>query len=337
VLAVVAATDPELVEGCGVDPGWICRTAFEVTGDPDAADAIDWLVTRPLSAALVLLIAWLVNRFVRRAIDRLVRRVVIERDRLHDAVRSGTDRQRWAERTQQRTATLTVVLRSIAAAIIYTTGFLVALDQLQVDLGPFIPGASVAGVALGFGAQQIVRDFLAGLFIIVEDQYGVGDEIDLGEPRGLVEAVTLRATRIRDVNGTLWTIGNGEIRKVGNRTQQWARVVLDIDVPYESDLEQAAAAIKAAADEVWHEEREGKLILEEPAVWGVQEFRRDGVVLRLAVKTRPGHQFATAREIRGRLKRQFAAHRVAIAETDDTTDEHRDVHSGGADEPESEG
>ena len=139
---------------------------------------------------------------------------------------------------------------------------------------------------------------------------------------------------MRDVNGTLWTIGNGEIRKVGNRTQQWARVVLDIDVPYESDLEQAAAAIKAAADEVWHEELDGKLILEEPAVWGVQEFRRDGVVLRLAVKTRPGHQFATAREIRGRLKRQFSAHGVAIADAGETPDEHGDVHSGGAPEPE---
>jgi small-conductance mechanosensitive channel len=144
----------------------------------------------------------------------------------------------------------------------------------------------------------------------------------------------LRATRIRDVNGTLWTVGNGEIRKVGNRTQQWARVVLDIDVPYESDLGQAAAAIKAAADEVWREERDGKLILEEPAVWGVQEFRRDGVVLRLAVKTRPGHQFATAREIRGRLKRQFAAHGVQIADTPDEAGHGGDVHSGGAEDTE---
>jgi small conductance mechanosensitive channel len=334
LLAQTSTVDPELVQGCGLDPSWICETAFDVTGSADAAEAIDWFISRPLSAVLVLVIAWLVNRIVRRAIDRLVRRVVIERDRLHDAVRSGAERQRWAERTQQRTATLTVVLRSVAAAIIYTTGVLIALDQLAIDLGPFIPGASIIGVALGFGAQQIVRDFLAGLFIIVEDQYGVGDEIDLGEPRGLVEAVTLRATRIRDVNGTLWTIGNGEIRKVGNRTQQWARVVLDIDVPYEADLEHAAEAIKAAADEVWHEERDGKIILEEPAVWGVQEFRRDGVVLRLAVKTRPGHQFATAREIRGRLKRQFAAHGVQIADMPDDAGHGGDVHSGGADDTE---
>jgi small conductance mechanosensitive channel len=283
--------------------------------------------------ALVFLLAWLLNRFTRRAIDRLVARAVTERDRLTGALRSDAERHQWAERTSQRAATLRAVLRSVASGVIYGTAILVSLDQLRVNLGSFIPAASIIGVALGFGAQQVVRDVLSGLFILLEDQYGVGDEVDLGEPKGVVEGVTLRATRIRDVNGTLWTVGNGEVRKVGNRSQQWARVVLDIEVPYEADLEQSAAAVKAAADEVWHEERPGALILEEPAVWGVQEFRRDGVVLRLAVKTRPGHQFATAREIRGRLKRSFAAHGVDIAGTGDGEGQGV-VHSSGAEEPE---
>jgi moderate conductance mechanosensitive channel len=174
---------------------------------------------------------------------------------------------------------------------------------LGVNLGPLIAGAGVVGIALGFGAQTVVRDFLSGMFMLVEDQYGVGDIVDLGEATGTVEGVTLRTTRLRDVNGTVWHIPNGEIKRVGNKSQDWARALLDVSVAYGADIAHAKEVIKGVADEVWQDEQLGPSVLEEPEVWGIEDLGADGIAIRLVVKTRPADQFRVMRALRERLKR----------------------------------
>src|SRR5690606_4989578 len=134
------------------------------------------------------------------------------------------------------------VLRSVASLVIWVAAVFVAVGSLRttnIELGPLIAGAGIVGVALGFGAQSLVKDFLTGLFMLIEDQYGVGDIVDVGPATGVVEGITLRTTRLRDVEGVLWHVPNGEIKRVGNLSQQWSRAVLDVPVPYETDLDRA--------------------------------------------------------------------------------------------------
>jgi small-conductance mechanosensitive channel len=180
-----------------------------------------------------------------------------------------------------------------------------ALGEFGVNLAPFIASAGIVGVALGFGAQSLVKDFLSGIFMLLEDQYGVGDIIDVGETSGVVEVVNLRTTRIRDINGTLWHVPNGEIRRVANQSQEWARAVLDIEVAYGTNLAEAMEVIKRVADEVWEEAPENATVLEEPEVWGIEAFGESSIAIRLVMKVEPAEQYATARLVRGRIKEAF--------------------------------
>ncbi len=187
------------------------------------------------------------------------------------------------------------------------------LAQFSINLGPLIAGAGVATAALAFGAQNILRDFLAGFFIVVEDQYGVGDVIDLGQASGTVEAVTLRITRVRDSDGTLWNIPNGEIKKAGNKSQQWVRALLDFRVALDSDLSQAAEILKAQADNLWKDPDFADIITGEPEVWGPEAVDKDGIHLRLAVKTRPAEQSQVSRALITRVKEAFDEAGIHIA------------------------
>ena len=179
---------------------------------------------------------------------------------------------------------------------------MMSLGEFDVNLGPLIAGAGIVGVAVGFGAQSLVKDFLSGVFMLLEDQYGVGDVIDVGDTVGVVEEVKLRSTQVRDINGTLWHIPNGSIRRVANMSQDWGRVVLDVDVAYDTDIAAATAVIKRVADSVWHEQLPDATIIEEPFLAGVQSFGESAVTIRLMAKTEPGEHWATARELRRRLK-----------------------------------
>ena len=151
------------------------------------------------------------------------------------------------ERNKARTETLTSVLSSGANLVIWTVAVLMILGELGINLGPLIAGAGIVGVAVGFGAQSVVKDFLSGMFMLVEDQYGVGDSIDVGLVSGTVERVTLRTTILRDGDGSIWYIPNGEIARVGNRSQVWGRALLDIDVAYDTDLRKAQQVLKDVA------------------------------------------------------------------------------------------
>ncbi len=194
--------------------------------------------------------------------------------------------------------------------VVFLIAGFMALGQLGIELGPLIAGAGVIGVALGFGSQALVRDFLSGIFILVEDQFGVGDIVDLdGTTKGTVEAVSLRTTRIRSIDGTLWHVPNGEISRVGNTSQHWSRSLLDIDVAYDTDLDQAQDVIRTAAAEQW---REDDGILEEPDVWGVQALGPSAVTIRLVVKTTPAEQYRISRALRRRIKDAFDAAGIEI-------------------------
>ncbi len=208
-------------------------------------------------------------------------------------------------RGEQRIEALTSVLRSATTFAIWLIASFMILGTVGVNIAPLLAGAGVLGVALGFGSQKLVQDFLSGMFILVEDQYGVGDVVDLEmQTVGVVEAVSLRTTRLRAVDGTVWHVPNGEIRRVGNMSQHWSRALLDVEVAYGTDVEQAKTVMKEAADEMW---REDTAILEEPEMWGVQNLNPNGVQLRLTIKTTPSQQWRISRALLERIKVRFDA------------------------------
>jgi moderate conductance mechanosensitive channel len=323
---VLQQVDPEiLVEVCGEDPSFICREVLERTDDRGWAELADVAFAKPLSILLILLIAWAVNALVRRAIDRFVATMSGEQHagrRLKRRLRSSRLRHgipasvletgQLSLRSSARAETLGFVLRSVATFAIWTIAMITILGELGINLGPLIAGAGVVGVALGFGAQSLVKDFLAGVFMLIEDQYGVGDIVDVGEASGTVEAVSLRTTKIRDVQGTMWHVPNGQIQRVGNMSQQWARALLDVSVAYGSDIDHAQLVIKETADALWRDPDWTSRILEEPDVWGVEALAADGVTIRLVVKTLPAAQFNVLRELRGRIKLALEAAGIEI-------------------------
>ncbi|MEE2683443.1 MAG: mechanosensitive ion channel family protein [Actinomycetota bacterium] len=306
----------DLVDACGNDPGQICEWVFDASGNKTLSTIIGWAVDKPLTIIIVLLAGFIASRVMRKAITHFGERLTDERQsravaqlqKIKGKVKAGDVlRDEQAElRTKARTETLTSVLSSMANLAIWTVATLMALGEIGINLGPLIAGAGIVGVAVGFGAQSIVKDFLSGMFMLVEDQYGVGDSVDVGLASGTVERMTLRTTILRDTNGSVWYIPNGEIARVGNRSQVWSRAVLDIDVAYDTDLRHAQDVMKRVAVGLWEDDEfEDGDIIEEPQVVGVQNLGIDGITLRLVAKTDPSEQWAVARELRIRIKEAF--------------------------------
>ncbi|MFN2556441.1 MAG: mechanosensitive ion channel family protein [Nitriliruptorales bacterium] len=305
-----ACIDPDIPDDT---PSLLCEAVVDLTGQVRLARAADLLIATPGKILIVILLAWLASRFLRRSIDRLALRIQHgvppgrlawitgrrPRSPLPEADRDQAARRR------QRAQALKGLLRGASNFTVWAVAALTVLGELGINLGPLVAGAGVAGVAIGFGAQNLVRDFLSGIFMLVEDQYGVGDIIEAGGTSGVVENVGLRVTRIRDVKGVLWHIPNGRIEKVGNKSQEWSRAVLDIEIAYDNDIAHAKRVIKEVADALWREPEWSGLITQEPEVWGVEAFNPDGIVIRLVVQTRPLEQYNVARELRARLKEAF--------------------------------
>jgi small-conductance mechanosensitive channel len=295
------------VATCGSEPARVCRWVLDATDNDALAEAAQWFVDVPVRIAVVLAVVIVLNRLTRAVIQRWLAR-------LHErAVASSRDDPAKPARSTRRMATASSTLASAAGVAIYATGALVLLGEFGISLGPLLAGAGVVGLAIGFGAQNLVRDVLAGLFVLIEDQYGVGDIIDTGRASGEVEDFSLRMTKIRDVEGTLWFVPNGLIGELGNKSQIWSRAVLDIEVAYGSDLDEAGAAIKAAADRVWREQAADTTIIEEPALWGVERLGDVGVTIRIAVKCAPAQQWAVARRVRSEIMRDLDAAGIEIA------------------------
>jgi small-conductance mechanosensitive channel len=206
------------------------------------------------------------------------------------------------ERRKQRVRALGAILRSGASVTIFAVAGFIILGDLGINLAPLLASAGVVGVAIGFGAQNMVRDYLSGIFMLVEDQYGVGDVVTVGSATGTVENVTLRITRLRDVNGIVWHIRNGTIETLGNESQGWARAVIDFPVPFAADLATIRRVLEDTGTAMWNEPTWRAVMLEAPEVWGAQELSSTEVVMRLVVKTAPLRQWEVEREMRVRLK-----------------------------------
>ena len=294
---LVLAQAADAAPPCGPpeDASWLCELVYSSTGKPSLARAADVLIARPVAVVLLLVAAWLLHRLARRAIRRLVRRV-------HDDGGAGV---LTTTRRAQRAEALGTLLSSVAGAVIWTVAGLMILDKLGLNLGPLLAGAGVVGIAIGFGAQALVRDFLSGIFMLVEDQYGVGDVIDTGAASGTVEAVSLRSTRLRSVDGIMWHVPNGEIRWVGNKSQKWSRALLDVPVPYDTDTVKAIALIRRVVEGMAAEPEWAGRMLGRPEVWGVERFDTMSLAIRTVVTTRPLQQWAVSRELRLRLKLAF--------------------------------
>lgn len=264
---------------------------------PTLDDVGDWLVGTPL-AILVLVLAALVARWL---IHRVIERSV-----------AGIAAGPLSARRGLRARTMGSLLKSIVTGVVFAITLMMVLAELGLNVAPLIASAGILGVAIGFGAQSLVKDFLSGVFMIFEDQYGVGDVVDLGEASGTIEAVGLRVTRLRDVNGTVWYVRNGEILRVGNMSQNWARTVLDIGVAYSEDLEKVRRVLKEVAHELWEDPAFAGRIIEEPEVPGVESLTADAVTVRVTMKTAPMEQWSVAREMRERIKARFDAEGIEI-------------------------
>lgn len=302
---------------CADRSGTVCHFVYGITGQGWLAGAAAWLIAKPLKILLIVVIALVLRFLAHRAINRLVRSTAEGvptllrplRDRAAAHIEVGG---LLSERRQQRAQTIGSVLRSTASAVVLVVAFMLVLGELGINLAPLIASAGIVGVAVGFGAQNLVKDFLSGMFMILEDQYGVGDTIDVGEATGVVEAVGLRTTRVRDVDGTVWYVRNGEIIRVGNQSQGWSRAVLDVPISYSTDLRRVRSVLKEIADALWQDEDYADLILEEPTLTGVESMGPDGLVVRLMVKTKPEQQRTVARELRARIKERFDEEGIAL-------------------------
>ena len=322
-----SSIDTGLIDACGeTSRGFVCARVYEWTENGGLATASDWLLDRPIRIALVLMVAWIVNRFTKRAIVRFTKRIASAPgdSRLQKLREKGPGRMLIDEaersRAEARAETLGSVLRSLVVAVVWTFAVLLVMGEIGVNLGPLIAGAGIGGVALGFGAQSIVKDFLSGLFMMIEDHYGVGDWVDLGYASGTVEQVSLRSTTIRDYKGTVWHVPNGEIARVGNFSQLWSKALIDIEVSYDTDVRLAMGVMQHVANELWGDpEWGGDEVSEAPTVFGIQSLGASGVGLRLSVKTEPSMQWAVEREIRLRLKEAFDAAGIEIPFPQQTT------------------
>ncbi len=318
---------------CSADEA-VCNYVLDATGSDRVALVADWMIGTPLALLGLLLVGlvirWLLHRLVDRLIGRAETGVLPQRitrmslGSLSAGRGAASQEIAAASRRVQRAKTMGALLKSIISGILVAVFGTMMLSEVGINVGPIIASAGIIGIALGFGAQSLVSDFLSGVFMIVEDQYGVGDEIDLGEAIGTVEAVSLRVTRVRDVNGTVWYVRNGEITRVGNMSQNWSRTVLDISVAYHEDLARVRRVLDDVAHDLWEDEDFKGVIIERPSVWGVQELAADGIAVRVALKTAPREQWAVAREMRQRIKARFDYEGIEIPFPQRTV-WHRDV------------
>jgi small-conductance mechanosensitive channel len=297
-----------LTGACGEEPGWLCGLVWEVSrGDGELARRADVFFATPARILLILLVAFALYRVTRKVTDRFVARMEVEvRRRVERGAELGTNAgtPRAETRRMQRLHAIGGAIRSALGVVIWVTALLLALAQ-AIDLRPILAGAGLAGLVIGFGAQNLIRDFLAGISMLVEDQFGVGDWIEVDRKAGEVENVGLRVTRIRDIDGVVWHIPNGEMKTVGNLSQRWARATLDVPFALDTDISRARRIVKEIAEGMASDAEWGQDIIGPPEIWGVQHWGPDGLALRLVIPTRPLRNWDVNRQLRERLKYAF--------------------------------
>lgn len=260
----------------------------------------------PLRILTIIVVASLVRLVLQLVIRRVVNRVISgvkKRQNVEDTAALQASPVA-AMRIVQRTRAFGGVLSSTVTTIVVLVSLVLIVSAIDPNAtGAFSLITAALGAGLGFGAQNVVRDVLNGLFIVTEDQLGVGDVVDLGQATGVVEAVGIRVTIVRDVNGTLWYVRNGEILRVGNMSQGWARVILDLAIPYDTDIDAVKERMLQTGVEMRSDGKWKRLMMEQPEIWGIESISADAIVLRLVVKTRTGAKDDVARELRARVKR----------------------------------
>lgn len=269
------------------------------------------MVNAALAIVTIIVVAVLSRVPMHRVINRLIGRVGEGSPPawLPSRKRGGAAQARstWsAERRVQRARTIGSLLRSGSTFVSYGIAFVMVLAELGIDIAPILASAGVLGLAIGFGAQSLVRDFLSGIFMLLEDQYGIGDSVDLGGVIGEVEAVGLRTTTVRDVGGTVWYVRNGEVRRVGNSSQGFAVAVVDVPLAHHAGTGRAGALAEQAAREVAQGEHADD-VTEPPTLMGVQSVTPYAVTLRLTVKTQPGRQWPVRRALNARVQSALTA------------------------------
>lgn len=271
----------------------------------------------PLVEVIMIIVgAWIVHWVLQQLIKRFVRQIIegVKRKRGVDdtqmlAIRSPLE----SVRTVQRTRTIGQVLSNILTVVVVIVATLWCIGVISPSFLQSLTVLSAAiGAGLGFGAQKIVGDVLNGMFMVVEDQIGVGDEVDMEYASGTVEAVGIRVTQVRDVYGQLWYVRNGEIQRVGNYSQGWNRAIIDLPVPYHEDRERVQRIIERVGTEMYEDVDWMMKLLEKPSVWGLQTLSAESVIMRLAVKTSPGERWAVERELRARIQDALKAENITL-------------------------
>jgi small conductance mechanosensitive channel len=299
---VPAGPSPQPTPSCPNAPE-LCQWVYQQTGQAWIAQGSYLFLVKPLRIVLIVALALLARFLIHGMIDRLVRSTADSttiprplRERvpgtlLRDAAGALPERRR------QRAEALGSVLRSIASASVFAVALMLVLSELSINLAPLLASAGIVGLAIGFGAQNLVKDFVTGMFMLLEDQYGVGDVVDVGQASGTVEAVGLRITTIRDAQGVVWYIRNGEILRVGNKSQGWGQVVVDIPVGF-AGVQEATEILRTAAAQLADDPQWSDDLIEAPEVLGVEQITGDGAVLRTTVKTTSESQWRVGRELR---------------------------------------
>ncbi|GAA1354620.1 mechanosensitive ion channel family protein [Streptomyces beijiangensis] len=254
-----------------------------------------------LRIVLILVIATILRTVIRRSLTRLIDRMNRSATAVEGTALGGLLVN--AERRRQRSEAIGSVLRSVASFVIMGTAALMILSTLQINLAPLLASAGVAGVAIGFGARNLVTDFLSGVFMIMEDQYGVGDSIDAGVASGEVIEVGLRVTKLRGDNGEIWYVRNGEIKRIGNLSQGWATAAVDVQVKPTEDLEHLREVIAQVAEDLAKSEPWNERLWGPVEILGLDSVLLDSMIIRVSAKTMPGKALSVERELRWRLKR----------------------------------
>jgi small conductance mechanosensitive channel len=261
-----------------------------------------WLLNHGVPI-LIILVATIIAYWVIRA---ALRRVVTQYVRIKG---KGRHSKLWFE---NRTRTLSAIISSTLGVLLFVVALFMLLSEVGVDIGPLLAGAGVLGIAVGFGAQSLIKDFIGGLFILLEDQFNKGDVVKIAGIAGLVEEVNLRRTVLRDLDGIVHIIPNGEITTASNYTRDWARVNLDISVGYGEDLDHVMAVINRVGKELAEDEHYAKLIMTPPQALRVNNFGDSGIDIKILGDTKPMKQWQVTGELRKRLKKAFDGEGIEI-------------------------
>lgn len=301
---ILAAPDPS--DGISVEEA---TTLFlNWTGDV-AVTSIGTLI-----GLLLLLLGWIIGRWIIKRVRRTIASGRVSVDKLVAVDADPAEVALAAKRREQRAQTISLVLNSALAVLVLVTAVVMILGAFGVPVGPLLASAGIVGVALGFGAQSLVKDVLSGTFMLIEDQYGVGDVVDLGPASGTVEDFGLRATRIRSLDGTVWHVPNGEITRVGNMTRIWSRALVEVRFAYDVDAEEARQAMLDAVTEASKDSDEiAEAVLDTPEVAGIESLEYNAIMLRLLVKTTPSMQWTVMRAVRAHMRRLFDERGIRLA------------------------